>query len=44
MFKKTKLKLIFTACDVIAGHGVTGSSAVIGQLLHCANTIYILFS
>ena len=42
MFKKTKLKLIFAACDVITGHGVTDSSAVSGQL-RCANRIYVLF-
>jgi hypothetical protein len=34
MFRKTKRKLIFAAYDVITGHGVTGSSAVTGQLLH----------
>jgi hypothetical protein len=43
MFKKTKLKLIFTASDVITANGVTGSSAVTGQLLPCANRIYFLF-
>jgi hypothetical protein len=33
MFKETKPKLIFAAWDVITGHGMTGSSAVTGQIL-----------